>query len=215
MKHATMVTILLLLASAAAVQAQQPRERGVGAEARVQAALDAALEAGIPVVLLERKVAEGRAKGVPMDRIAAAVEARLAALAHARGALERARVQSVSAGDLSIAADAVQAGVSDAALAEIARSAPQHRRAVAVAVLTNLVALGHASERALAQVQAALGRGPEAILNLQARTSAELRARGGGNGVVGVGVGVGAGASTGAGGGAKVDPPGKKGKGGG
>ena len=43
-----------------------------------------ALEAGIPVSLLERKIAEGKAKGVPMDRIAAAVQHRLEALTRPR-----------------------------------------------------------------------------------------------------------------------------------
>jgi hypothetical protein len=207
----------LLLAPLAGA-AQQPAERpaqGSTADAKVQAALQTALEAGIPVSLLERKVAEGKAKGVPMERIAAAVQTRLEALLRARNALQQGRVEATTAGDLSIAADAVQAGVSDAAIAEIARSAPRERRAVAVAVLTNLVALGHASERALTQVQAAMKRGPEALLNLQARTNAELRGQGAAH-AGGVGIGIGADASAGARGGVKVDPPKKKGgKGGG
>lgn len=204
MRYRLMLPVLLLLVPLAA-PAQQPA-RGGTAEARLQAALQAAAEAGIPVTLLERKVAEGKAKGVPMERIATAVEHRLQALTQAREAFRRGRVESTTAADLAIAADAVQAGVSQNAIAEIARTAPRERRAVAVAVLTNLVALGHASERALTQVQAAMGRGPEALLNLQAKTAAELRS----HGVNAGGVGVGADASSGARGGVKVDPPGKK-----
>jgi hypothetical protein len=171
---------VLLLLLPAEVNAQQASN-----EARVQAALEAAAEAGIPVSLLESKIAEGRAKGVPMDRIALAVEARLNALVRARDAMQRARLETTTDADLSIAADAVQAGVSQSALIEISRRAPQERRAVAVAVLANLVALGHASENALNQVTTAMNRGPKALLNLQARTSAELRAKG----AVGVGAG--------------------------
>jgi len=217
MRYRSILPALLLLAPLAGA-AQQPAERpaqGSTADAKVQAALQTALEAGIPVSLLERKVAEGKAKGVPMERIAVAVQTRLEALLRARNALQQGRVEATTAGDLSIAADAVQAGVSDAAIAEIARSAPRERRAVAVAVLTNLVALGHASERALTQVQAAMKRGPEALLNLQARTNAELRGQGAAH-AGGVGIGIGADASAGARGGVKVDPPKKKGgKGGG
>lgn len=172
------VTMLLLPVG---VNAQQ----GASSEARVQAALEAAASAGLPISLLESKIAEGRAKGVAMDRIALAVEARLEALTKASAAMQRARIESTTVGDLSIAADAVQAGVSETALVEISRRAPQERRAVAVAVLANLVALGHGSEQALGQVRAALGRGPRALLNLQARTSAELQAKG----AVGVGAG--------------------------
>jgi hypothetical protein len=174
------LAVLLLLLLPAGMNAQQ-----ASSEARVQAALEAAAEAGIPVALLESKIAEGRAKGVPMDRIAQAVETRLNALIRARDAMQRARLESTTAGDLAIAADAVEAGVSQSALIEIIRRAPQERRAVAVAVLANLVALGHASENALNQVTTAMSRGPKALLNLQARTSAELRAKG----AVGVGAG--------------------------
>lgn len=191
------VVAVAMLVVPASVQAQQGNQAqqgaGVGGEARVQAALNAAVDAGIPVSLLESKVAEGRAKGVPMERIAVAVETRLEALAKARTAMEQARLESTTAGDLSIAADAIQAGVSETALVEISRRAPQERRAVAVAVLANLVALGHGSEHALGQVRVALNRGPDALLNLQARTASELQARGA------AGVEVGKGASVDAG----------------
>lgn len=211
MKYRTMLPALLLLAPLAA-WAQQPGQRPArtAPEARVQAALQTAMEAGIPVSLLESKVAEGKAKGVPMDRIAQAVENRLQALTRARAALRTGHVESATAGDLSIAADAVQTGVSDNAIAEIARTAPRDRRAVAVAVLTNLVALGRASDRALEAVQAAMARGPEALLRLQAGTAAQMQGQGA-NRAGGVGVGAGADASAGARGGVKVDPPRKKG----
>jgi hypothetical protein len=166
---------------------------GSGADARVEAALDAAVKAGIPVPLLERKIAEGKAKGVPMDRIAAAVEKRLDALTQARDAMTRANVASTTEGELSVAADAVQGGVSQTALATISQSAPQDRRAVAIAVLTDLVTAGQTSEVALTQVQAALARGPEALANLRTESAAGVQANGSAGGA---GVQVGAGTDT-------------------
>jgi hypothetical protein len=166
---------------------------GAGADARVTAALAAAVNAGIPVSLLERKVAEGKAKGVPMDRIAGAVETRLDALVRAREAMTKAHLASTTEGELSVAADAVQGGVSQTALATISQSAPQDRRSVAIAVLADLVAAGRTSEVAVTQVQAALARGPEALANLRAESAAGVQVYGGAGGA---GVQVGAGAET-------------------
>jgi hypothetical protein len=174
---------------------------GTGAGARVEAALETAVEAGIPVSLLERKVAEGKAKGVPMERIAGAVEKRLDALMTARDAMTKAGLRSTTEGELSVAADAVQGGVSHTALATISQTAPQDRRTVAIAVLTDLVALGHGSDRALTQVQTALSRGPEALANLRAESAAQVQTNGGvgagaGPGEVGVQAGAGVGAQV-------------------
>ncbi len=179
MRTRTLYLAALLALAPTALAAQD----STAAATRVTASLEAAAEAGIPVTLLERKVAEGKAKGVSMTRIAAAVEARLVALTRAREAMVNAGLASTTEGELSVAADAVQAGVSGTALATISRSAPDERRAVAIAVLSELVAAGHSSNQALAQVQGALAGGPEALGNL----------RTGANGGAGAGVGVGAG----------------------
>jgi hypothetical protein len=151
--------------------------------ARVEATLGAAAEAGIPVSLLERKIAEGRAKGVPMARIASAVEARLEALTSARDALVEAGLTSTTEGELSVAADAMQAGVSSAALATVSSSAPPERRAVAIAVLSELVAHGRSSSDALLQVRDALAAGPEALANLRAGSGVNAGVGGSGGGV--------------------------------
>jgi len=145
----------LLTAGAAPAVAQSAGER-------LDAALDRAAEAGIPVVLLESKVAEGRAKGVPMDRIAAAVEQRAAALATAMEAIGN---QNIGLASLALAAEAIEGGVSRIALQAIVESAPQDRRSVAVAVLGHLVTQGHAPEAALEAVRGALGR-PDSLANL-------------------------------------------------
>ena len=155
----------------AAAQAATP-------EARIEAAMNAAAEARIPTSLLESKVREGEAKQVPMARVAAAVEARLEALMRARDALNRAEASVVSEGELLVAAEALRAGVSEQALIRVTREAPGERRAVATAVLTDLVRLGYENGDAFARVNAALSGGPEALVNLRAEAAASLRARG-------------------------------------
>lgn len=145
------------------------------ADARLSSALEAAARAEIPVELLENKIAEGRAKRVPEGRIAAAVEARLDALTRAHLALEQARAQAVTAGELSLAADALQAGVSEAAVGHVMTRAPHERRGVATAVLTQLVQLGVGSDVALARVSAALEQGRGALVNLPAQASGGAR----------------------------------------
>ncbi len=183
-----LIAALVLTPAAASAEAAA----SAGAQARVEAALRTAVDAGIPTSLLERKIAEGKAKGVAMERIAAAVEARVQALVRAREAMTRAQLQSTTEGDLSVGADAVQAGVSETALVEISRSAPPDRRAVAIAVLTDLVILGDTSDRALLQVKNALRRGPEALANLRAEAASQMQV----GGAVGAGVQVDGGAGV-------------------
>jgi hypothetical protein len=132
---------------------------------RIEAARRRADASGIPVSLLDMKVAEGRAKGVPADRIAGAVEIRLSLLARAREAMAVAGRGPLSAADLSAGADALSAGVSTEALGSLARSAPGDRRAVAIAVLAQLVQEGDRSDRALERVRLALAN-PETLRTL-------------------------------------------------
>lgn len=199
MRSKTLCLAAALVLAPAALTAQEESAPGTTAGARVETALEAAVEAGIPVSLLERKIAEGKAKGVPMERIAAAVETRLEALVQARDAMARAGLENATEGELAVGADAVQGGVSQTALATISRSAPEGSRAVAIAVLTDLVALGHASDRALTRVEAAIARGPEALANLRAESAGQARGEvglGAGAGVGGAGVQAGAGAQV-------------------
>ena len=143
-------------------------------KARIDAAMQAAARARIPAALLESKVAEGEAKQVPQERIATAVEARLQALVRASETMERADVEAASESELAVTADALEAGVSENALIKISRSAPAERRAVAVATLSGLVQLGHASDQALARVSAVLGSNA-ALANLQAEVASQLQ----------------------------------------
>lgn len=160
--------ILLVLVLPAAVSAQAPD--------RIQQAISGAVDAGIPVELLTSKVAEGRAKGVPMDRIAAVVERRLAVLQRVRTEIDS-RGQFTSE-ELGVAGDALAAGVDAEALRNISGNAPPESRAVAIAALSQLVRLGHPSEEALRRVTQALNSGPEALMNLPGQAAAAAGRRG-------------------------------------
>lgn len=163
---------LAALPGAVQAQAQDPQQR-------IETARQRAESAGIPVALLDSKVAEGRAKGVPMDRIAGAVERRLAALMRAREAMAGApRGAPVTQADLSVGADAIEAGVEPRVLGRLAAAAPGDRRAVAIAVLTELVSQGESSEQALARVSSALQRGPDALRRLPGEAASERARRG-------------------------------------
>lgn len=144
------------------------------AQARIDAAVQAAAKANVPTSLLLSKVAEGRAKNVPQDRIATAVEARLNSLVRASSALKRADIEAGSAAELAVSADALEAGVSESALIRVSRRAPEDRRVVAVAVLADLVRLGQSSESAVARVNAAVTTSA-ALANLNAEVSSQLR----------------------------------------
>jgi hypothetical protein len=162
--------LLIVVVHADAARAQTTQDR-------IDTAIAHARGAGIPVTLLESKVAEGKAKGISMDRIAAAVERRETALEKASQAL-RGRTD-VTPADLSVAADAVESGVSAAVLQAIADAAPRDRRVVAIAALTELVKQGQLPEAALDRVKDALKRGPDALANLPAQAAAG-QSRGGG-----------------------------------
>ncbi|HKT59410.1 MAG TPA: hypothetical protein VJQ46_05130, partial [Gemmatimonadales bacterium] len=180
MRTMTMCLTAALLIAPAGLLAQDSTSTGkAGPQARIDAALSTALSAGVPVSLLEGKIAEGKAKGVSMDRIAAAVEQRLEALTTAQAAMTKAGIKNSTDGELSVAADAVQAGVSQSALAAVSQGAPDGSRAVAIAVLTDLVAQGQASAQALERVQTALARGPEALANLGAQVAGNGHAEAG------------------------------------
>lgn len=154
------VAVLLLGAVPQSAGAQTPGD----AARRIEAARQRADAAGVPVSLLESLVAEGRAKGISMDRIAVAVEHRAVALVRAREVMGG----EVSGADLSVGADALRAGVGEPVLRALSESAAAGQRAVAIAALVHLVQAGEAPEQALERVRAALERGPEALRQLSA-----------------------------------------------
>ncbi len=175
MKARFVVPVAALLFVAPAVHAQTDAQGKANAQARIEAALNTATDAGIPVELLQSKVSEGRAKGVSEARIAAAVEARLKGLQRAAEVMQQTQVRKTTAADLAVTADALEAGVSENAVIKLSNSAPAERRAVAIATLTGLVQLGHASDRALARVSAVVRSNAE-LARLNADVASQLQA---------------------------------------
>ncbi len=122
--------------------------------------------AGLTVELLEVRVAEGRAKNVPAERIADVVERRAEALIAASEVL-RGLSSRIPATELAAGADAVEAGIPPSAIRQVAREARAEDRQIAISVLTYL----H-RERALPldvaiqNVSAALQRGSAALREL-------------------------------------------------
>ncbi|MGH7446622.1 MAG: hypothetical protein ACRELT_03625 [Longimicrobiales bacterium] len=173
-----MVPALLLVPAALSAQSADAnanaQARAQTPQARIDAAMAAAVRAEIPAELIESKIAEGQAKAVAQERIAAAVEARVAALVRASEAMKRANVEVRSAGELAVTADALEAGVSESAVIRISRDAPAERRSVAVAVLADLVRLGHPVDHAFARVNGAL-TSSAALANLHAEVASQLR----------------------------------------
>lgn len=167
-----------LRAQGASAEAQgQAQAQARTPQARIDAALSAAAKANVPAELVRSKVAEGEAKRVPPERIAAAVEARVTSLVRASETMKRAGVGIESAGELAVAADALDAGVGENALIRVTREAPAERRAVAIAVLSDLVRLGNTSDRALTRVSAAVASSA-ALANLRAEVASQLTAGG-------------------------------------
>src|SRR3954469_7174123 len=165
---------LVVVPGVLAAQSQSPTPTpSQPPRARIDAAVRAAAEAKIPTSLLTNKVAEGQAKHVDEAKIATAVETRLHALLRASSVMNGAGVKQQSASDLAVSADALEAGVSESALIHVAKDAPEARRVVAVAVLTDLVRLGQSSDAALTQVTAALGTSA-ALANLNAQVASQL-----------------------------------------
>ncbi len=163
MKTIFLAALLLALLAPAGGMAQP------GPEQRIEAVRRRAAELSIPVALVDGKVAEGRAKGIPAERIAAAVEHRLDMLSRARQAMGP---RGAAPADLSVGADALESGVDPEVLKTLAAQAPPAQRAMAIAVLSQLVRGGESSEKALEQVKAAMGRGPEALRALPGEAAA-------------------------------------------
>jgi hypothetical protein len=162
------LALLALATVAGPLAAQSPEER-------IEAAKRRAAAAGIPAALLDSRVAEGRAKGVSMDRIAVAVERRASSLAAASEAMAPAR-RDLTAADLSAGADAIEAGIPGSALRTLIEQARSGERSVAIAVLTYLHAsAGLPVAEALAEVTSALGEGPDALRALPAKAAARQR----------------------------------------
>ena len=176
MKRLILTAVLLLSPLSWAAAQGDPAQR-------IGAARQRAARTGIPVALLDGKIAEGRAKNIPEERIATAVERRLGSLERARAAMGGgAGAPAIPAAVLNVGADALDAGVDPAVLGRLAQAAAPDRRAVAIAVLAELVQQGLSSEQAMAQVTAALAKGPEALRQLPGEARSNGNGQGNANG---------------------------------
>jgi hypothetical protein len=150
-----------LAANAPSAAAQEARFAGrlsPAARRAVEAVLDSARQAGLPVEPLVDRALEGAAKGAADDRIVSAVRRLAADLGTASGALGA----GVSDAEVAAAASALRAGARPADLTALRERRPGRSVTVAAAVLTDLVALGVPPDTATAAVLAMADRADDA-----------------------------------------------------
>jgi hypothetical protein len=165
------VTLALLAAPLAAQQTVRERLEG-RVPADVAVAVDAvaaqAAAEGLPVELLVQKALEGAAKGVPAERVIAAVQVLAARLAAAGIAV---RVGSAPPAPATVEAGtiALTAGLTEAQVQAVAAAAPgEAERGPALRAAATLAALGVPGRETVDLVVAAVaaGRPPAELLTL-------------------------------------------------
>lgn len=143
-------------------------------QAVVTIAADAAAR-GLPVEPLVEKAIEGGAKGVPADRVIAAVRALAGRLGDAMSALRAAGVVAPSGDVVEGGADALNAGLTSGDVRDLVRvSRPPYDPSLTLRVAATLVALGVPPDQALRLVNAMItaGRSPGDLLTLPAEVQA-------------------------------------------
>ena len=138
----------------------------------------AAAARGLPVDPIIQKAIEGSAKGVPADRVAAAMRLVVSQLDVSHGALLTARA-GLAADTVAIAAGAfaLTAGLKDGDVAALSRSAaPAPDVIVGLRVAGTLVALGVPPTETVSLVQASLqaGHPAGALLSLPAQVQTQV-----------------------------------------
>jgi hypothetical protein len=131
-------------------------------------AADAAAR-GLPVDPLMQKAIEGAAKGVPADRVIAAVRALSARLTHAKQAVGEAGLTAPSGDVLEGGADALNAGLSGGQVRDlVVASRLPYDPALTLRVAATLAALGVPAQQALQLVKGMIssGRSPTDLLGL-------------------------------------------------
>jgi hypothetical protein len=137
-------------------------------------AADAAAH-GLPVDPLVQKAIEGAAKGVPGDRVIAAVRALAGRLAEAMEAVRQGGVAAPSEEVVEGGADALNAGISGRQVSDLVRvSQPPHDPALTLRVAATLAALGVPAKQTLQLVQEMIsaGRSPSDLLGLPGQVQA-------------------------------------------
>jgi hypothetical protein len=124
---------------------------------------------GLPVEPLIQKTLEGSAKGVPADRVIAAVRTLASRLDESRTALRDAGIPAPSPAAVEGGADALNAGLNASHVRDLARiSRGPYDPAVTLRVATTLTALGVPAQRGLRLMERRIqaGRGPNDLLDL-------------------------------------------------
>jgi len=140
--------------------------RGIAADAAAR---------GLPVDPLVQKAIEGAAKGVPADRVIAAVRALAGRLGEAREAVRAGGVAAPSGDVVEGGADALNAGISGRQVSDLVRvSQPPYDPALTLQVAATLAALGVPPKEALELVQGMIsaGRSPSDLLGLPGQVQA-------------------------------------------
>lgn len=182
MKHAPLV-LLLVAAIAAPLDAQSDVAARLAGRvppevARAVAEMAAGVAArGLPVEPLVQKAVEGGAKGVPPDRVIAAVRALAARLDEAAGALRSAGLNNPDADLIDGTAYALSQGLSAGQVRDLARAihAP-YDAATTLRVAATLSGLGVPPKQTLQLVEGVLEAGgtPDDVLDLPSEVEAGM-----------------------------------------
>ena len=176
----TLRSFLVLTLVGSALHAQDISARLAGRVSPEVAALvhqlaTSAAARGLPVDPLIQKAIEGSAKGVPADRIAAAVRTLAAQLDVAAAALNRVGPAHPDTNAIAAGAFALNAGLSDANVTDLARvSAPRHTEAATLRVAGTLVAMGVPAAQTVELVTQVIAAGGESadVVALPAQVTA-------------------------------------------
>ena len=139
--------------------------------------VDSAAARGLPVELLMQKALEGGAKGVPADRVIAAVRTLAGELDASAGALRAAGLAAPDGDAIEAGVFALTAGLQEGQVRELARArrAP-FGAAATLRVAAMLAALGVPAKQTVALVRRTVesGRAPTDLLDLPGRVQSEI-----------------------------------------
>lgn len=158
------IAVTALGAPRAAAQGDRlARRLDSATNAQVQATLDSARLAGLPLEPLIARALEGASKNAPGPRILAAVQR----LANDLAAARRALGAGASAAELEAGASALRAGIEPSALTHLRAARPRHELTVPLAVLSDLVARGVPADTAATFVLAIAAASDEQFVAFQ------------------------------------------------
>ena len=143
----------------------------------VQALADTAAARGLPVEPLIQKALEGGAKGVPADRVIAAVRTLVGQLDAAAGALREAGLPTTDSDAVEAGTFALKAGLRANQVRDLARaSRAPYTPAATLRVAATLAALGVPPKETVDLVQRTIAQGvaPSELLDLPEQVQAEV-----------------------------------------